>query len=54
VPQLLRFPARQSIIVMPGNMRLQYTNRLVNIANELVHLCVTFERQLRWRDGAQG
>jgi hypothetical protein len=54
VPRWLSFPADHGIISVCGNMCLQYINRVVNIANQTRHLCVAFERQLRWRDGAQG
>jgi hypothetical protein len=54
VPRWLSFPAHHGIIAVRGNMCLQYIDRVVNIANQTGHLRVAFERQLRWRDGAQG
>lgn len=35
-------------------MSFQYMDSTINIANELGHFCVAFERQLRRRNVAQG
>jgi hypothetical protein len=54
VPRRLSFLAHHSVIAVRGNMCLQYIDRVLNIANQTGNFCVAFERQLRWRDGAQG